>query len=97
MATYVVLIEYTDKGIQTIKESPARFAHSEEAARAFGCEVKAFYLTMGAHDIVEIIEAPDDQSMAKLVLAVASGGNVRTTTMRAFTEAEFNSIVGALP
>ena len=97
MATYIVLINYTDKGIQTIKDSPARLASSKEAARAFGCEVKAFYLTMGSYDMVEVIEAPDDRSIARLTLAVAAGGNVRTTTLRAFPEAEFKSIVESLP
>ena len=97
MPTYIVLINYTDKGIQTIKDSPGRLASSKEEARAFGCEVKAFYLTMGPHDIVEVIDAPDDQSIARLTLAVAAGGNVRTTTMRAFPEEEFRSIVQSLP
>jgi uncharacterized protein with GYD domain len=97
MATYIVLINYTDKGIQTIKDSPARLASSKEEARSFGCEVKAFYLTMGAYDIIEVIEAPDDRSIARLTLAVASGGNIRTTTLRAFPEAEFKSIVESLP
>ena len=97
MATYIVLINYTDKGIQTIKDSPARFAKSKEEAHSFGCEVKAFYLTTGSYDIVEVIEAPDDLSIAKLTLAVGSGGNVRTITLRAFSEAEFKSIVQSLP
>ena len=97
MATYVVMINYTDKGIQTIKDSPNRFSKSKEEARSFGCEVKAFYLTMGVCDIIEIIDAPDDESVAKLTLAVSAGGNVRTTTMRAFSEVEFQSIVNSLP
>jgi len=97
MATYIVLMNYTDKGIQTVRESPARFTASKEKARSFGCEVKAFYLTTGSYDIVEVIDAPDDLSIAKLTLAVGSGGNVRTTTMRAFSEAEFKSIVQSLP
>ena len=96
MATYIVLINYTDKGIQTIKDSPARLEKSKEEARAYGCEVKSFYLTLGSCDIVEVIEAPDDQSIAKLTLAVASGGNVRSTTMRALPEEEFKSVVEAL-
>ena len=52
---------------------------------------------MGTHDMVEVIEAPDDRSIARLTLAVAAGGNVRTTTLRAFPEAEFKSIVESLP
>jgi uncharacterized protein with GYD domain len=97
MATYIVMINYTDKGIQTIKDSPSRLARSKDEARSFGCEVKSFYLTMGTYDIIEIVEAPDDESIAKLTLAVASGGNVRTTTLRAFQEVEFEAIVRGLP
>lgn len=97
MATYIVLINYTDKGIQTIKDSPARLAKSKDEARAFGCEVVAFYLTMGLYDIVEVIEAPDDQCVARLALAQGSGGNIRTMTLRAFPEGEFRSLVESLP
>ena len=42
MATYIVLISYTDQGIRTIRDSPARLARSKEEARSFGCELKAF-------------------------------------------------------
>jgi len=97
MATYIVLISYTDQGIRTIKDSPARLVRSKEEARSFGCEVKAFYLTMGSYDVVEVIEAFDDRSIARLALAVGSDGNVRTTMLRAFPEAEFRSIVESLP
>lgn len=97
MPTYIVMITYTDQGIRTIKESPERLARSKHEARAFGCDVKAFYLTMGApFDIIEIVDAPDDESMARLTLAVASGGNVRTRTARAFSESEFGPLVAAL-
>jgi uncharacterized protein with GYD domain len=97
MPTYILLINYTDKGVESIKKSPERLARSKDEARSFGCEVKSFYLTMGSYDIVEVIEAPDDESITRLALAVALAGNVRTTTLRAFSEKEFEKIVRSLP
>lgn len=47
--------------------------------------------------MVTIIEAPDDETMAKLALAIGSQGGIRTETLRAFTEDEYRKITGALP
>lgn len=96
MPTYIVLTNYTQQGIETIKESPNRLDAAKEAAKAMGGEFKGFYLTMGRYDLVAIIEAPDDESVAKLVLAIGSGGTVRSETLRAFTEDEYRQIVAAL-
>jgi len=57
---------------------------------------KDFYRVMGQYDAVCISEAPDDETAAKLILAVGSKGNVRSETLRAFTEEEYRKIVGAL-
>ncbi len=59
--------------------------------------MKDLYLTMGAYDLVVLAEAPDDEAVAKFALAVCSRGNVRTTTLKAFTESEFKTIIGSLP
>jgi len=97
MPTYVSLINYTDQGIRAIKDSPKRLDAAKKLLKGMGGELKAFYLTLGSYDIVTVAEAPDDEAVAKFVLAVASGGNVRTTTLKAFTEAEFRKIVAGLP
>jgi len=96
MPTYIVLLNYTDQGIRTARESPDRFTKSQGEARSFGCEVKAFYATMGPYDFIEVIDAPDDASIAKLVLSVGSAGNVRTTTLRAFDEGQFRAVAAGL-
>ncbi len=59
--------------------------------------MKAIYLTMGAYDLVAIIEAPSDQAAARFALTMGALGNVRTTTLKAFTESEFSDIVQSLP
>ena len=97
MATYIVLANFTQKGIEHIKESAARLDANKKAFQAMGAELKKFYLTMGRYDMVIVAEAPDDETVAKLALAVGSAGAVRTETLRAFTEDEYRKIISALP
>ena len=94
---YILLVNYTPQGIANIKESPDRANAARELARTCGAEMKDFYMTLGAFDIVATVEAPNDQAVAKFVLALGSLGNVRTTTLKAFTEPEFREIIRALP
>jgi uncharacterized protein with GYD domain len=97
MATYVLLTRWTQQGIENIRESPARFDALKGLVRELGGEVKAYYLVTGQYDGITIIEAPDDETMAKIALAAAAKGNVRTETLRAFPEEEYRKIVTALP
>ena len=97
MATYISLVNYTQKGIEKIKESPARLEEVKELVDASGGKIKAFYLTLGRYDIVLIIEAPDDSVFAAIMLAIGSTGAVRSETLKAFTEGEFKAIIGTLP
>ena len=97
MATYIVLINYTQQGIKNIKESPARFDAAKNAIKAMGADIKQVFLTIGQYDLVIIAEAPDDETMARFLLATGSLGNVSTQTMRAFTEDEFRKLVAGLP
>lgn len=97
MATYITLFHFTQQGIQNIKESPARLDRAKEAVKAAGGEMKAFYLTMGQYDAVVISEAPSDEVYATTILAIASAGAVRTETLRAFTEDEYQKIIADLP
>jgi uncharacterized protein with GYD domain len=97
MATYVILINYTDQGIRNVKESPKRLDAAKKLLKGLGGEFKQFYLTMGAYDLVAVVEAPNDEAIAKFALASGSLGNIRTTTLKAFQEAEYRKIIGALP
>ena len=97
MSTYISLIKYTQQGIQNIKESPARFDAAKKAIQSMGADIKQVFLTMGQYDLVIIAEAPDDETMARFILATGSLGNVSTQTMRAFTEDEFRKIIAGLP
>lgn len=97
MATYVNLISYTDQGIRNIKDSPNRLDSARKILKDLGGEMKDFYLTLGVYDLIIVIEAPSDEVVAKFALAVGSLGNIRTTTLKAFPEAEYRKIIGALP
>ena len=97
MATYIMLHHYTQKGIENIKQSPARLEAAKKALKALGAELKEFYLVAGQYDIVTVIEAPDAETIAKCALDLASKGNVTTETLRAFTEDEYRKIIAALP
>lgn len=96
MTTYVCLLDWTQKGIENVKDSPKRLDAAREAVKATGGEIRDFYMTIGKHDMVLVVEAKDDAALAKALLKLASQGSVRTTTMRAFSEAEYRQILGAL-
>ena len=97
MPSYMVLGRYTQKGVESIKGAPARLDAVKQAARQAEVEVKAFYLTLGQYDFVFVMDAPDDEAMARLMLATSAQGNFRSETLRAFTEDEYRKIIGALP
>ncbi len=97
MATYIMLTHWTEQGIRDIKTLGARVDAFRQLVRNMGGEMKEIYALMGQYDIVAIVEAPNDEAMAKMVLSVGSVGNVKTETLRAFTEDEVKEIIAALP
>jgi uncharacterized protein with GYD domain len=96
MATYISMLQYTQQGISNIKNAPARIDAAKDAYRKAGGELKAIYLTLGRCDLVAIAEMPNDEAVARMALAQGALGNVRSETMRAFTEAELRKVVGTL-
>ncbi len=96
MATYISMIRFTERGIGNIKESPARLEAARKEFEKAGAKLKDFYLVTGQYDAVVISEAPDDTTIAKLTLGLGARGNVRTETLRAFTEVEYRKIISSL-
>lgn len=96
MPTYISLTTYSQKGAETIKDSPKRLDAFKDALNKAGGSLTSFYLTMGRYDIVLTYELPDDEAAAKVALNLGSLGNIRTETLRAFNEGEFRRIVGAV-
>ncbi len=97
MASFVVLGNYTDQGIANMKELPNRLSAVRQQLEAAGGRLIVYYMTLGAYDFVGVVELPDADAAARWALATAAQGNIRTTTMRAFTEDEAASIVESLP
>ena len=93
MATYVLLINWTEQGIRDFKESPKRARDFTNAAKAAGGRTRALYWTLGQYDIVAVVEAPDDETITAAALKLGSLGNVRTTTLRAFNRDELTAIL----
>ena len=97
MPTYVALLRYTQKGIESVKEGPSRREAAKKLFESVGAKLKDVYITMGRYDAVAIAEAPNDETMARLALTGGSQGFLRTETMRAFTQEEADKIVASLP
>lgn len=96
MPTYISLVNWTQKGIENVKDSPARLDKAKAAIKAAGGEMKAVYLTIGEYDLVVITEAPDDAAFARAMLQISSGGSVHTRTLKAFDEKEYRKIIGGM-
>ncbi len=96
MAKYIQLLNWTDQGIKSVKDSPKRLDAAREAAKKMGITILKFYMTAGAHDMVVIADAPDSETMAKFTLMLGMGGNLRSTTMKAFSEDAYRRIMGSL-
>jgi uncharacterized protein with GYD domain len=97
MPTYISLVQFTQQGVEKIKDSPASLDRAKEAIKMAGGEMKAYYLTMGQYDAVVIAEAPSDEVYTSMLLATARTGAIRTETLRAFTEEEYRKIVAGIP
>jgi len=97
MPTYISMLRYTQQGISSAKNAPARIDAAKEAYKKAGGDLKAIYLTMGQYDLVVIAEMPNDETVARTALALGMQGKIRSETMRAFTETEFRKIAGSLP
>lgn len=97
MALYVTLYKFTDQGIRNVKDSPKRLDTAIKAAEAVGIKVLGAYYTLGEHDLMVVSEANNEQAAVAHTLAINSLGNVKSTTMRAFTPTEFAEIVKKIP
>ncbi|HEY2524459.1 MAG TPA: GYD domain-containing protein [Candidatus Binataceae bacterium] len=93
MASYVILSHYTHQGIEHVKQSPDRVDALKKIFNKHGAKIKDFYALLGQYDSLLIVDAPNDETVAKLCLHVAEQGNVRIETHRAFTETEFRKLL----
>jgi len=97
MPTYVTLFKWTEQGVKDVKNTPARFEASKKLTASMGGKILGLYVTMGDYDVVAVTEGPSDEVAAAIALSIAAKGNVKTTTMRAFTVSEFTEVVKKVP
>ena len=96
MATYILLVNFTDQGIRSVKDTTKRADGVKELAKKFGVTIRDFFWTLGSYDMVVIADASEDVSMTAFGLAVGGAGNVRTQTLRAFSRAEMDGVLAKL-
>ena len=93
MATYIVVANFTEHGIRSVKDTTRRADAFRDLAKLHGITVKDIYWTLGRYDIVTTIEAPDDFAVTALGLSLGKSGNLRTETLRAFSQADMAAIL----
>jgi len=92
VATYIGLFHWTEKGISSFKDSPSRADAAAQELATIGVTLKEIYWTLGPYDLVAVLEAPDDETVTAAMLKLGAAGNVRSTTLRAFSRQEFEAI-----
>lgn len=88
MATYLIMGKFTPQGIKNIKQTTTRAYRFKEIAAGYGVKVRDIFWLMGEYDVVNIVEAEDEESVSTLLLELGGWGNVTTTTFRAHTKEE---------
>jgi uncharacterized protein with GYD domain len=96
MPHYVSLVKWTDQGIRAVKESPKRAEAAKSQAQRMGGSVQLWY-TFGEYDLVALSEFPDDGAAQKFLYWLGSQGNVRTRTLKAWSDKEAAAMIGQLP
>ena len=93
MATYVALFDWTDQGVRNFRDTVDRYEAARGQLEGLGVSIRDIYWTLGSHDIVAVVDAPDDETLGAGLLAVAGQGNLRTTTLRAFSAEEMRGVI----
>ncbi len=96
MASYIAFGDWTEEGTRAIADSPRRLDTARRQLEEMGGHFRAFWMTMGEHDVVFIYETPDDAMAARFLLMLNQLGMVRTKTLKAFPEAAYREIIGSL-
>ena len=96
MAKYVSLLQFTEQGVRSVKDTIKRAAAATAEAEKMGIKVTDSFWTMGSYDVILVLDAPGDETMSAFSLKVGSLGNVKTNTMRAFRREEMEKILAKI-
>ncbi|RQW76809.1 MAG: GYD domain-containing protein [Geobacter sp.] len=97
MPAYLSLINWTEQGVKNVRETVNRGKAVEQAVEKVNGRKIGLWWTMGQYDAIFLFEAPDDETASRMLLATALQGNVRSSTMRCFSEEEMTRIIQGLP
>ncbi len=95
MLKYIILGKWTDQGRKTLDEASKRIKAIKSSIEELGGNLSLFY-TFGEYDLVAIVELPDEDSMAKILIKINSLQSVATKTLRAWTDTEFVKMVSEI-
>ena len=96
MSKYIGLMNWTDKGVQDAANTVKRADDARKLGSSMGVTFDMLYWTTGQYDLVAVVDAPDDETLSAFLLKVAGSGNLRSESMRAFTDDEMKSITAKL-
>ena len=96
MPTYIALMNWTDQGIRSAKDTVHRRDQADALAQKYGASIEQVYWTVGPYDLVSILQAPDEESAMAMVLELGTDGNLRTLTLRAYDREEMSGIIQRL-
>ena len=94
---FICFLNWTDQGAKAVKGVPARHEALKGEIARLGGRLIGGYVMKGQYDVVLVLEMPDDDAMTKLAVGLASRGNVRTTTVRAYLPEEFGKLAAQVP
>jgi uncharacterized protein with GYD domain len=97
MPMFICSLNWTEQGIRSVKDAPKRAQAARDLAKKVGVEIKEVYMTSGDNDLLVIVDTPNGDNVAKFALALGSQGNVRTRTVRAWPQSEFQKLISELP
>ena len=97
MPMFICSLNWTDQGIRSVKDAPKRAQAARDLAKKVGVEIKEVYMTSGDNDLLVIVDTPNGDNVAKFAMALGSQGNVRTRTVRAWPQSEFQKLISELP
>ena len=97
MPSYISLMNFTDQGVRSVKETIKRSDAAQKLSKEYGVTFKSIHWTQGQYDVICEFEAKDEASLAAFGLALASLGNVRSQTLRAFTADEMKNFISKMP
>jgi uncharacterized protein with GYD domain len=96
MPTFVVLAKWTEKTFGTMKDAPAAAEEMKKMVTDMGAQIKGWYLLMGQYDEICILEAPNAETVAKILIPMAAKYGAKTETLQAFSEAEALALFGGM-